>query len=81
MEGPMEEYAKEADTEIDVGEAPPTGVSVLEQAPELPVTMLAMAGIWAGGPSSQVSRAGHQLEGSGKGARQTGGVAAPSQDR
>ena len=45
MEGPMEENIKEADAEMDVGEAPPTGVSVPEQAPVLPATMLAMTGI------------------------------------
>ena len=41
----------EADAEMDVGEAPPTGTSAPEQAPAPPVTMLAMAGIWVGGPS------------------------------
>ena len=45
MEGPMEEDVEEADAEMDVGEAPPTGVSAPEQAPAPPATMLAMAGI------------------------------------
>ena len=45
MEGPMEEDVKEADAEMDIGEAAPTGDSVPEQVPAPPVTMLAMAGI------------------------------------
>ena len=51
MEGPMEEDVEEADTEMDVGEAPPIGVLAPEQAPAPPATMLAMAGIWVGGSS------------------------------
>ena len=45
MEGPMEEDIEEADAEMDMGEAPPTGDLAPEQAPVLLVTMLAMAGI------------------------------------
>ena len=51
----MEEDVEEADAEMDVGEAPPTGDLVPEQAPALPATMLAMAGIWAGGQDDQVA--------------------------
>ena len=58
MEGPMEEDVEEVDTEMDMGEVPPTGVLVPEQAPAPPATMLAMAGIWAGGPSGQVAEPG-----------------------
>ena len=54
----MEEGVEEADTEMDVGEAPPTGDSAPEQVPALLPTMLAMAGIWAGGPSGQVAEPG-----------------------
>ena len=54
----MEEDIEEADAEMDMGEVPPTGVSVPEQAPALPATMLAMAGIWVGGPSGQVAKPG-----------------------
>ena len=42
------------DAEMDVGKAPPTGDLVPEQAPVPPVTMLATAGIWAGGQDDQV---------------------------
>ena len=49
MEGPMEEDVEEADAEMDVREAPPTGVSAPEQVPTLPATMLVMAVIWMGG--------------------------------
>ena len=52
----MEEDVEETDAEMDVGVAPPTGVSAPEQAPVPPATMLAMAGIWAGGPSGQVAK-------------------------
>ena len=38
MEGPMEEDVKEADAEMDVGEAPPTGDLVPEQVPALLAT-------------------------------------------
>ena len=55
MEGPMEEDVEEADTEMDVGEAPPTGDSAPEQVPAPLATMLVMAGIWAGGPSGRVA--------------------------
>ena len=58
MEGPMEEDVEEADTEMDMGEAPPTGVLAPEQVPVLPMTILAMAGIWAGGPGGQVAELG-----------------------
>ena len=44
MEGLMEEDV-EADAEMDVGEAPPTGDLVPEQVPVPLETMLAMAGI------------------------------------
>ena len=56
MEGPMEEDVEEAGAEMDMGEAPPTGDSAPEQVPAPPVTMLATAGIWAGGPSGQVAK-------------------------
>ena len=36
----MEEDVEEVDTEMDMGEAPPTGDLVPEQAPVLPATML-----------------------------------------
>ena len=65
MEGPMEEDVEEVDAEMDVGEAPPTGDLVPEQAPAPLATMLVMAGIWVGGQSGQVARAGHQLKGLG----------------
>ena len=45
MEGQMEEDVEEVDMEIDVGEVPPTGVSVPEQAPALLATMLVTDGI------------------------------------
>ena len=54
----MEEDVEEADAEMDVGEVPPTGDSGPEQAPAPPATMLAMAGIWAGGLSGQVAKLG-----------------------
>ena len=38
MEGPIEEDLEEADKEMDVGEAPPTGESAPEQAPVPPAT-------------------------------------------
>ena len=66
MEGPMEEDVEEADTEIDVGEAPPTGFSPRKQALALPETMLAMAGIWAGGPSGQAAELGISSRARGK---------------
>ena len=44
MEGPMEEDVDE----VDIGEAP-TRDLVPKQVPVLPATLLAMAGIWAGG--------------------------------
>ena len=56
MEGPMEEDIEEADKEMDVGKAPPTGELAPEQALALPATLLVASGIWAGGPSSQVAR-------------------------
>ena len=54
----MEEDVEEVDAEMDVGEAPPTGVSAPEQVPALLATMLVTAGIWAGGPSGQVAEPG-----------------------
>ena len=54
----MEEDVEEADVEMDMGEAPPTRVSVPKQTPALPATMLVTAGIWAGSPSSQVAEPG-----------------------
>ena len=62
----MEEDVEEADTEMDVGEAPPTGVSAPEEAPAPPATMLVMAGIWAGGPSGQVAELGISSRARGK---------------
>ena len=62
----MEEDVEQVDAEMDMGEAPPTGVSVPEQAPALPATMLVMAGIWAGGPSSQVAKPGISSRARGK---------------
>ena len=54
MEELMEEDVEEADKEVakkvDVGEAPPTGDLVPEQALVLLATLLAVAGIWASGP-------------------------------
>ena len=49
MEGPMEEDVDEVDEEMDMGEAPPTRESASEQALAPPVTLLVIAGIWAGG--------------------------------
>ena len=66
--------------EINVGEAPPTGVSAPEQAPALPDDSAGDGwhlGGWSKWPGGQ---AGHQLKGSGKGTHRTGGVAAPGQD-
>ena len=62
----MEEDVVEVDAEIDVGEAPPTGVSAPEQALASPATMLAMAGIWAGGSSSQLAEPGVSSRARGK---------------
>ena len=62
----MEEDVEEADAKMDVGEVPPTGVLVPEQALALPVTMLAMAGIWVGGPSCQVAEPGISSRARGK---------------
>ena len=45
MEGLMEEDVEEADIEMDVGEVPPTGDLVPEQAPAPQATLLAMTGI------------------------------------
>ena len=63
MEGPMGEDIEETDTEMDMGEAPPTGDSALEQALVLLATMLATAGIWAGGQDDQVAGPGVSLRG------------------
>ena len=46
---------EEADKEVDMGEAPPTGDSVPEQATVPWVTLPAVAGFWVGGPSDQVA--------------------------
>ena len=62
----MEEDVEEVGAEMDVGEAPPTGVSAPEQAPTLLATMLAMAGIWAGGLSGQVAELGVSSRARGK---------------
>ena len=62
----MEEDVEEADAEMDVGEAPPTGVSVPEEAPAPPAKMLVMAGIWAGGPSGQAAKPGVSSRAQGK---------------
>ena len=59
MEEPMEADVKEADEEVDVGEAPPTGDLAPEQAPAPRVTLPAAAGFWVGSPSDQV--AGREL--------------------
>ena len=80
MEGPMEEDVEEADAEMDVGEVPPTGVSVPEQAPGTTGDYAGDGwhlGEWSKWPGG---RARHQLEGSGKGAHRTGRVATPGQD-
>ena len=62
----MEEDVEEVDAEMDMGEAPPTRNSAPEQAPALLATMLAMAGIWAGGPSGQVAEPGVSSRARGK---------------
>ena len=62
----MEEDVEEADAEMDMGEAPPTGVSAPEEAPAPPATMLAMAGIWVGGPSGQAAEPGISSRAQGK---------------
>ena len=51
----MEEDVEEADKEMDMGEVPPTRDLVPEQVPAPPATLLAMAGIWAGGRGDQVA--------------------------
>ena len=55
MEGPIEEDVEEADKEMDIGEAPPTGELLPEQAPAPPATLLVTAGIWAGVQGDQVA--------------------------
>ena len=50
MEEDVEEADKEVAKKVDVGEAPPTGDLVPEQALVLLATLLAVAGIWAIGP-------------------------------
>ena len=62
----MEEDVEEEEAEMDMGEAPPTGVSAPEQAPAPLAIMLAMAGIWVGGPSGQVAEPGLSLRAWGK---------------
>ena len=51
----MEEDVEEADTEMDVGEVPPTEDLAPEQAPAPPATMLVTAGIWSGGQDNQMA--------------------------
>ena len=51
----MEEDVEEADKEMDMGEAPPTGELLPEQAPAPPATLLVTAGIWAGVQGDQVA--------------------------
>ena len=52
----MEEDIEVADAEMDVREAPPTGVLAPEQAPVPAETMLAMAGIWVDVQGGQVAK-------------------------
>ena len=66
MEGPIEEDVEEADAEMDVGEAHPTGDLVPEQALAPPITMLVTASIWAGSQDDQVARPGISLRARGK---------------
>ena len=56
MKEPVEE--EEGGEDADVGEAPPTEESVPEQVPVPPVTLLVVAGIWAGGPGDQLAGQG-----------------------
>ena len=51
---------------MDVGKAPPTGVSVPEEAPAPPEMMLVIAGIWAGGPCGQAAEPGISSRARGK---------------
>ena len=62
----MDEDVEEVDADMNVGEAPPTGVSAAEEAPALPAMMLAMAGIWAGGSSGQAAEPGVSSRAQGK---------------
>ena len=62
----MEEDVEEVGTEMNVGEAPPTGDLAPEQAPVPPATMLATAGICVGGPSGRVAEPGVSLSAQGK---------------
>ena len=62
----MEEDFEEADAEMDVGEAAPTGVLAPEEALALPAMILVMAGIWVGGPSGQVAELGISSRARGK---------------
>ena len=62
----MEKDVEEADTEMDVGEVPPTRDSVPEQAPALPATMLVTSSIWVGGQDDQVAGLGISLRAQGK---------------
>ena len=62
----MKEDVEEADAEMDMGKVPPTGDSAPEQAPVPLVTMLAMAGIWAGGQDDQVAGPGVSSRARGK---------------
>ena len=62
----MEWLMEEADKEMDVGEAPPTGDSVPDQVLAPPATMLEMAGIWMGGQDDQVAGPGISSRAQGK---------------
>ena len=62
----MEEDVEEVDTEMEAGEAPPTGDLAPEQVLVPPATMLVMAGIWAGGQDDQVAGPGVSSRAQGK---------------
>ena len=62
----MEEDVEEVDKEMDNGEMHPTGDSEPKQAPALPATFLAMAGIWVGGQGNQVAKPAISLRAWGK---------------
>ena len=73
------EEEKEVGKEVDMGEVPPIGDLLPEQALAPWATLPVAARFWVGGPSDQVARRGpgHQLKGPGSGAYHTGRVAAP----
>ena len=58
MEEVVEDNIEEVDKEVDMGEVPFSGVLVAEQALVPPAALLAVAGIWTGGPSNQVDGQG-----------------------